>query len=1445
MKRLFTLLSLVIGLTVSVQAVTYCSTSAFGYGRSATGGGDATPTLVSTVDQLSAALNKGKNKVIIITQSLTFTSMLSVQDGANVTLLGLPGVTLTSLQQTSGTSGILYIKRFDNLIIRNLTFVGPGAYDCDGNDLLCFEKVTNAWVDHCDFQDGCDGNFDNKSLTDNVTVSWCRFRYLKEPKAGGSGGSDDHRYTNLLGASSDDKPSDGTYNFTWAYCWWDDGCVERMVRCRNASLHFLNCYWNSSVANYYIGPQNADAYVEGCYIEGKPASSKIFYQNYGGTNGVKFVNSYAAKGIPSNVTNRTVVTPGYSYTALSYSEAKSAVTNSTCGAGATLIVTTAGAVSSNCDGGSTTTYTVTWDATTNGGSCSTATTQVVAGNAIGTLPTATKSGYTFDGWFTAATGGTHISASTVITGNVTYYAQFTESQGSDPTPEGDVTWNFSRDEFNGLGTITATTTIQGLTMVATSSATMTVDANNKTIGDITFTHRLKTGGTGKAESRNLNFAVTGPCTIEVYLVSGGSADRTVNVYSGSYGGTLLTTLAAPQTTPTKQTYEYTGNATTIYMGSANSGINFYGINLIYPEESNEPEESPDLEGPDNASQTVIEGNAITPIVFVASGTAVSISVSNLPAGLTYTISGLTLTISGTPTESGSYTVTATNSEGTTVTDGGYITVEEAQIISGNTTDIVNVGTWWNISDDDFKGLAGDITADTVIRQLHICATSDKKMAVETNSKSIDGINFTHRLKTSGTGNADSRHLWFDIKGDCTIDFYVMSASSSDRVMNIAMGEFGNVSATIPVLRSDSGIRKYSYSYTGSEAKILIYSDAGGGINFYGIRLTYPDDPVATYTVTWENYDGTVLETDADVEEGTTPEYNGAEPFHDANEQYSYTFAGWSPAISPITADISYTAQFDSTVNTYLVEFYNWNSVLLQSSKWEYGATPVYSGPAITREDDHQYTYTFAGWDPQIEPVTEEAFYFATFSSQLRTFSANDVVTSNDPDMGSVAISPQQNEYEYGEQITVTATPQQGYEFSGWQNEDDEIISTDATTTISVTDSTFTAIFVPSTHTKYIVSHWMETLDGNFNREHSDTLYGTTGGWTQAKAKTLTGFYAQSFDQKRIGADGMTEVEIYYYRYQYEIKFIVEGEVLQVSNWRYGATPTYNGTPTKQSDAQYTYAFTGWDPQITTVTGEATYRAVFERAINSYTVTFHANGHGEDPNSQTIEYGKMITCTPMYVEGWEFGGWFRETACQNQWNCQQDVVTANIDLYAKWTPSENMFYEVIYWQQNINDDGYTAVETESKRGTTGQMTEAIAKDYVGFVMLPFNQEPIDVNTTINIYYNRLLFEVQFIVEGVAVQTDSVRYYGSAEYRGETPTKPETDTHYYTFSDWDKATNMPITADVTFTALFSEWTKEDPTDLNEANGAPTARKVMIDNHVYIIIGDRTYDILGNKR
>lgn len=521
MKKLLILLLLAVHIGASAE-VSYCASAPVGYGKNATGGGNVSPTLVSTADELQKALTAKGQKVIIITQDITVSSHISIST-SDKTLMALPGVKLISLQQNKDNSGILYIKNSKNLILRNLTLVGPGAYDCDGWDLLCFDGVTNAWVDHCDFQDGCDGNFDNKGNTDNISVTWCRFRYLKKPKAGGSGGTDDHRFTNLLGSSSSDKPADGSYSMTWAYCWWDEGCVERMLRYRNASLHFLNCYWNSSVAHYYIGPENADCYVEECTFEGAPKSANIF-KSYGGKNGAKFVNCVSAKGVPTDVSSRAVVTPTYTYTALTAGASKTMITGN-CGAGATLTVKTDGSVSSSCDSGET--------------------------------PTPDP--------------------------------EPEPNPEPDPTPEpsGDITWNFSDTQFANLGTISSTQTVDGLTIVATSDKTITIDASNKIYGEnLKFTSRLKFGGTMGATYRYLCFAVKGSCTIEVYGMSGNSnTPRPIVLAKEQWDNTIHTWADVPGSELSKLTYQYVGGNTTLYIGSGNSGVNLYGINLIYDKET--------------------------------------------------------------------------------------------------------------------------------------------------------------------------------------------------------------------------------------------------------------------------------------------------------------------------------------------------------------------------------------------------------------------------------------------------------------------------------------------------------------------------------------------------------------------------------------------------------------------------------------------------------------------------------------------------------------------------------------------------------------------------------------------------------------------------------------------------------------------------------------------
>ena len=457
MKRIFSFLIALLSVCLLPMHAQTVGIIPFGYGAGATGGGSATPTLVSTLSELKSALSSNPtDKVIIITKDITVDGVIQVKDGSNLTLMALPGVKIiatnwdVALKDGNKLTGIFEFTRIDNLIIRNLTLEGPGAYDCDGRDHITLQSVTNAWIDHCDFSDAVDDCMDIKNTSDNITISWCRFHYDKPYHPNGPGdasGDKDHRFVSLLGSSSSDKPSDGTYNVTYAYLWFDEGCMQRMIRCRNADLHFLGCYWNSSEASYYIGPENVSAYIELCTFEGGPKASNI-YKSYNSTNNpVKFVNTVSAKGLPSDY--GTVSAPSYSYAKYaSAAEAKTAVTDPDCGAGATLIVGTDGSVASGCSV-SRVKYTVTFNANGGSGSMNVQEGYEEANTTLNPCTFTAPSGKAFAGWNTASDGsGTAYADQGVIvlTENTTLYAQWAQAYT--------VTYN-----NNGHGTAPAAVTV--------------------------------------------------------------------------------------------------------------------------------------------------------------------------------------------------------------------------------------------------------------------------------------------------------------------------------------------------------------------------------------------------------------------------------------------------------------------------------------------------------------------------------------------------------------------------------------------------------------------------------------------------------------------------------------------------------------------------------------------------------------------------------------------------------------------------------------------------------------------------------------------------------------------------------------------------------------------------------------------------------------------------
>lgn len=136
--------------------------------------------------------------------------------------------------------------------------------------------------------------------------------------------------------------------------------------------------------------------------------------------------------------------------------------------------------------------------------------------------------------------------------------------------------------------------------------------------------------------------------------------------------------------------------------------------------------------------------------------------------------------------------------------------------------------------------------------------------------------------------------------------------------------------------------------------------------------------IPTYTATFKNYDGTVLQT-VSVNNGSVPTYSGATPTKASTAEYDYKFSGWSPSLSAITADTVYTAQFTATKRKYDIEATAKNEFALSTE----------SGGSVSGGGSYDY-----GTVITLKAVPSAGCKFVKWSDGVLTASRSVTVTGN-------------------------------------------------------------------------------------------------------------------------------------------------------------------------------------------------------------------------------------------------------------------------------------------------------------------------------------------------------------------------------------------------------------------------------------------------------------------
>lgn len=442
-------------------------------------------------------------------------------------------------------------------------------------------------------------------------------------------------------------------------------------------------------------------------------------------------------------------------------------------------------------------------------------------------------------------------------------------------------------------------------------------------------------------------------------------------------------------------------------------------------------------------------------------------------------------------------------------------------------------------------------------------------------------------------------------------------------------EYGSVPAYTGQIPSKDADAQYTYEFKGWDSELVAVTGEATYTATYGKTTN-------KYKITFVNEDGTELQS-GDVEYGIVPVYTGATPTKEADAQNTYEFKGWDHELAMVTGEATYTATYTASPRTYTVTFKNGDDVT--TNEYEYGATiTVPENP--TKEADEQYVYSFDGWfdskGVKLEAgttVTGDAEYVAQFSMTTRTYKViwvdDDGVTELKTDEVEYGTLPVYEDKTH-QTPTKAATDSQTFEFAGWSPAPAPVNGpVTYKATYSASDKLYTVIWLDDDGKTELKR--AENITFNNIPVYEDDAHETPTKETSAQ-------YSYTFKEwaKTLDPESLTYYLTAVYDEtvnKYTVTFMNGDVEVSSQDLEYGTAITAPSTnPTKEADAQYTYAFNGWyadDVKLeagTTVSGNITYTARYDAAVKSYKITFADEDGTTVLDSKMVVYGEM----PVYA-----------------------------------------------------------------------------------------------------------------------------------------------------------------------------------------------------------------------